>query len=362
MAQGGIERDGLGKGARLGGYRLEGLVGEDRMGTHWLATHVVLPRQVMIKVLHGHLAARRAAAVQLLRESCVLELLQHAGIPRVYECGVLDDRRPWFAMERIEGTALGDNLAAHGRLDSRTVATMVRDLAEILDHAHGIGVIHGDVRPEHVIQTTGAAVFPVALRGWGRNASDTRTLGDDDVYVAPEIARGKGFDGRADVFALGAVAYLAITGRPIAPRVAPGVISDHVPVAPRCPTVVPELAALVDAMMAPLPAQRPTAGQVFAEADWLAGILDGDLELAPFHLDQLDVDLADVVLEEEVVLVDFADGLDTPPAIPEVPGVEVSARRPRGLRWTPPHGMYTPPEGTRTTSRDSDRDTEQTPH
>src|SRR5678815_928881 len=82
-------------GARIGDYVVEREVAYEASAIAYFATHVVLPRQAHIKVAHP---GPRAAAIQLLREACILEALSHPGVPRVYECGVLADRRPWCSI------------------------------------------------------------------------------------------------------------------------------------------------------------------------------------------------------------------------------------------------------------------------
>ena len=89
-------------GARIGDYVVEREVAYEAAAIVYFATHVVLPRQAHVKVSHPGL---RPAAVQLLREACILEALSHPGAPRVYECGVLADRRPWSSIERLSRCA-----------------------------------------------------------------------------------------------------------------------------------------------------------------------------------------------------------------------------------------------------------------
>src|SRR4051812_46264386 len=99
-------------GARIGDYRVAREAAIEETSVVYLATHVVLPRQAELKVTHP---GSRTAAIQLLREACILEALSHAGIPRVHECGVLSDRRPWSAIERMSGATL-KQLAGDGPL------------------------------------------------------------------------------------------------------------------------------------------------------------------------------------------------------------------------------------------------------
>src|SRR4029078_10856390 len=96
-------------GARIGDYEVEREAHYEEAAVVYLATHVVLPRKAYIKVTHP---GSRASALHLLREACILEALSHTGIPRVHECGVLADRRPWCAIEVLPGVRLSRVLSA----------------------------------------------------------------------------------------------------------------------------------------------------------------------------------------------------------------------------------------------------------
>ena len=78
----------------------------------YLGKHVMLPRRAAIKVMHSSDAWIRQVAVQMLKEACLLEALAHPGVPRVFECGVLADRRPWIAIEHIDGDSIGSLIAS----------------------------------------------------------------------------------------------------------------------------------------------------------------------------------------------------------------------------------------------------------
>src|SRR5438874_12172545 len=103
---------GFGPDFRIANYRVVRELGSTTTGQLYEAVHLVLPRRAVIKVMHA--SRMQTFAVQLLREACLLEALTspagHPGIPQVYESGLLDDRRPWFAFERIEGVTLADRL------------------------------------------------------------------------------------------------------------------------------------------------------------------------------------------------------------------------------------------------------------
>src|SRR5580704_13301249 len=123
---------------RIADYRVEREIYRDDGATTYKAVHLVLPRQVALRVLRDD---QKPLAMQMLREACILEALSHPGVPRVFECGVLRDKRPWVAMELVEGPTLGE-LCREGPLAIADLVVATRTIAEVLEHAHARGVIH----------------------------------------------------------------------------------------------------------------------------------------------------------------------------------------------------------------------------
>ena len=103
-------RDRLEVMTRVGDYEIARELRREDTGVVYLGTHIVLPRQAEVKVMHATHTMIRAAAVSVLREACLLEALSHPGIPRVFECGMLADRRPWTAFAHSNGVALGSSI------------------------------------------------------------------------------------------------------------------------------------------------------------------------------------------------------------------------------------------------------------
>lgn len=230
-------------GARIGDYRVEYEVAIDATAVVYLATHVVLPRQVHIKVTHP---GSRTAAVQLLREACLLEALSHIAIPRVYECGALADRRPWCAVEVMSGITL-KQLAGDGPLALSDLVVVLRDIADVLRHAHEHGVVQRRLLTSTIVRTQRHR-GGFAISDW----SDARTLDSDPAL-----------DPKDDIYALGTIAFRALTGRPAEPSVS---------VATYCPAAPPELISLIDQMLGE-PVGRPAASEVFERAVWLCDTL-----------------------------------------------------------------------------------------
>lgn len=262
---------------RVGNYRVERELGPTGSGLLLLARHLVLPRRAIIKVVHSAFAAVQPFVVQTLREACILEAIAHPGVPVVYESGVLPERRPWFAFERISGPTL-EELLVPGALASIDVASLIRNIADIIEHAHRRGVIHRGLRPDRVVITNDRR-YPVCIPDWSEAIAHDATTHVPQAtpngsrnYIAPELAQQGSLgtqelvDDRVDVFALGAIAYRALTGEP------PFATPDSEPYTPAHdlrPDAPPELCALIDSLLAFDRFDRPSASEVRADIDWL---------------------------------------------------------------------------------------------
>jgi serine/threonine protein kinase len=284
--------------SRIGDYVVERELEATSTEITYLGVHAILPRRAAVKVMHPAFTGLKAVAVQMMREACILEALRHPGVPRVYECGVLADRRPWIATEHIGGTALGT-----GAIPLSNVAAMLRDVADILDHAHRRGIVHRNLRPDAILACSDQRGISTCVAGWGDARIHDTTAPqleptDHLHYRAPELAcGGDAFDGRADIYALGVIAHQAMAGQP-----------PTGPIARACPGAPPRMCALVDRMLAFDPWERPTASDVRTQVIRLLEILAG--------IDD------EVVEAEDVVLVDISR---QPPPLPD------RAK----LRWTP---------------------------
>jgi serine/threonine protein kinase len=264
---------------RIGNYRVEHELGPTGSGVLLQVRHQVLPRRAIIKVVHAAFAAESPYLVQTLREACMLEAIGHPGVPVVYESGLLRDRRPWFAFEVISGPTVED-LLAPGALPVREVARLLHDLTDILEHAHRRGVIHRGLRPDRIVVTNHRR-FRLCIPDWSEaiahDASACAPPSDTcRAYVAPELAhQGAGgaerVDDRADMFAIGAIAYRALTGAlPFDPDAVAG---PHVPAGDRRPDAPRELATIIDSLLSFDRFDRPSASEVRTELDWLLGTL-----------------------------------------------------------------------------------------
>ena len=259
-------------GVQVGAYRIGDRVGVGGMGAVYRAAHDARSGSVALKIMHADQLEYASAIDRMMREASILASLDHPGSPKFLETGRFA-RRPWIAMELVEGTHLATQLA-HGPMAATEVLDLVAHVADVLASAHAIGVTHRDLKPENIFVTPHDR-YPVRLIDWGiahqlagaRYTNLNEAIGTP-TYMAPEQARGAPTDGRADVYGLGVVAYRALTGRaPFVGGSAVEILVQHLnkpppPLAPRCPDAPVGLVELVEHMLIKCANDRPTAADV----------------------------------------------------------------------------------------------------
>jgi len=221
-------------GTRLGPYEITGPLGSGGMGEVYRARDTRLGRDVAIKVLPTSFSADPDRLARFEREALLLASLNHPHIATVY--GLEDAAgQPALAMELVEGPSLADRIA-QGPLDIEESLRIARQIAEGIAAAHERGIVHRDLKPLNVKLTSGGRVklldFGLARVSEGRGAdagalealarSPTMTSPEMTAigvvlgraaYMAPEQARGRAVDQRADIWAFGCVLYEMLTGR-----------------------------------------------------------------------------------------------------------------------------------------------------
>lgn len=255
-------------------YRLERELGGGGMSRVFVATEVALGRPVVIKVLHPELAAE-VTAERFAREIQLAAQLQQANIVPLLAAGQLGDL-PYYTMPYVDGASLRQHLLDRGHLDVPTSVGILRDVARALSYAHAAGIVHRDIKPENILLSHGAAVvtdFGIAkalsAARIGSPSGPTLTQAGAGIgtptYMAPEQTTGeRTLDHRADLYALGCVAYELLTGHPpfrgttVAELVVSHLTEAPVPVREVRPDLPPALATLIDRCLAKDPADRPT--------------------------------------------------------------------------------------------------------
>jgi eukaryotic-like serine/threonine-protein kinase len=258
----------------VGAYQIEGVVGSGGMGLVYRARHALSERCVALKIQRPDQARAIRGCERMMREASILAQLEHPGVPKFYECGLLEDGRPWIAMELVPGQSLARRLV-HGPLDADEVVVVVAAVANVLAAAHAIGITHRDLKPDNIFLTAGD--YPLRVLDWGiayDQAGPRYTNHDEAIgtptYMSPEQARGGPTDGHCDVYGLGVIAYYLLSGSPPFAGANPiEIIVQHFsravpPLAPRCPEAPYGLVELVERMLAKDLSQRPTAAEVHA--------------------------------------------------------------------------------------------------
>jgi WD40 repeat protein/tRNA A-37 threonylcarbamoyl transferase component Bud32 len=206
-------------GPQVPGYEILGEVGRGGMGVVYKARHHALQRLVALKVnlLGGHAGARELQRFRTEAEA--LARLRHANIVQIYEVGE-SQGLPFLALEFVEGGSLADKIDGTPFPGSRA-AELVEILARAMHAAHQQGVLHRDLKPANVLLTAEGQP-KITDFGLAKKLDDTSgqtatgTILGTPSYMAPEQAQGKGapISPAADVYALGAILYELLTGRP----------------------------------------------------------------------------------------------------------------------------------------------------
>jgi serine/threonine-protein kinase len=227
------------------------------MGTVWIAEHLVLDTNVVVKLMAKELESSAEGAARFAREAAVAAAVKSPHVVQVFDSGVTKDGVAYIVMELLEGHDLGAEITAKGRMAPHTVAVVVAQLAKALAKAHRVGVVHRDLKPDNVFlcDVEGGEPF-VKLLDFGTAKDEKRaapyatTLGQligTPYYMSPEQILGEEIDARSDIWSLGVLAFEALTGRRPFEGITVGAITlaIHTTV-PRMTDVVPELPAALD--------------------------------------------------------------------------------------------------------------------
>ncbi|MCW8141818.1 MAG: serine/threonine protein kinase, partial [Planctomycetota bacterium] len=202
---------------RIGGYRVLRELGRGGMGVVYLAESLALRRQVALKVLTPGGDVEAVERFQL--EARAVARLRHPHVVGVHEVG-RDGPRWFLAMDLVDGESLRARVQRDGPLAPEDAARLLEPIARALHHAHGAGLLHRDVKPHNVLVardgTPLLADFGLAKDVGADGVTVTGEVMGTPAYMAPEQATADHarVDRRADVYALGATLYEALTGRP----------------------------------------------------------------------------------------------------------------------------------------------------
>ncbi len=210
------------KSELAGRYVLEDRVASGGMAEVWRAHDDILARTVAVKMLHEHLELDPAFVERFRSEALAAARLSHPNIVAIYDSGQHENDggpRDYIVMEHCTGS-LRHHLNERQPLDVDEVVSIGVTLCDALAHAHEVGIVHSDLKPDNVFLADDGTLkisdFGIARAALERSPdiATTATILGSVRYLAPEQLQGSSGDTRSDVYSLGAVLYELLTGRP----------------------------------------------------------------------------------------------------------------------------------------------------
>ncbi|WP_405883033.1 protein kinase [Streptomyces sp. NBC_01384] len=256
-----------------GRYRLLSVLGEGGMGTVWLARDEVLHREVAVKEVRAPVGLAVAQVermyTRLEREAWAAARISARGVVTVHDVAT-DDGRPWIVMEFVRGRSLADAIGSQGALTPREAARIGAEVLAALSAAHGVGVLHRDVKPANVLLADDGRVvltdFGIATVEGDSALTMTGEVVGSPEYLAPERALGQNPGPASDLWSLGALLYTAVQGRSPFRRTTPlgtlrAVVDDELPPPHRAGPLV----SVIEGLMRKDPNDRMSAEQAEQE-------------------------------------------------------------------------------------------------
>ena len=272
----------------LGRYEAIRLLGEGGMGRVYLARQLDLGRQVVVKIMHDHIASDPKFRERFTRETLAMARFQHPYAVTLYDASLNDPQGPCIVMEYIKGVTLDNLLINNGRLQPVRVARLLRMLCEVLQVAHAESIIHRDLKPANLMivdpdtpyELMKVMDFGLAkLLGPEAAASPRVSVSNTDFavgtpgYMCPEQARGDDMDHRGDLYSVGVILYELLTGQlPFAGKSTMDMLLAHAVEPPPSFSLLgagraapPAVEAVVQWCLAKDPADRPNSARELAE-------------------------------------------------------------------------------------------------
>ncbi|HEX4422450.1 MAG TPA: serine/threonine-protein kinase [Kofleriaceae bacterium] len=269
------------QGSTIGQYRVTALIGQGGMGEVYAAEHTLLGRPAAIKVLHPEMSQKQDVVMRFFNEARAATAIRHPGIVEIYDFGWTPEGAAFIVMEHLQGETLASR-SERVQMQWQTALAIARQIAGALGAAHAKGIVHRDLKPDNIFlvpdpEVPGGERIKLLDFGIAKLAGDatatanvTRTgaVMGTPTYMAPEQCRGVAVDHRADLYALGCIAFELCCGRP--PFVGEGsgdVLAAHIHVpVPTMGSLGAELPAAVEALVQQLLVKNPAQRIQTAEA------------------------------------------------------------------------------------------------
>src|SRR5437660_647679 len=275
----------------LGRYQATRLLGEGGMGRVYLARQLDLGRQVVVKIMHDHVAADAKFRERFQRETLLMARFQHPYAVTLYDASLDDPQGPCIIMEYIRGVTLDALLAKNNRLGPARVGRLLGQLCEVLQAAHAEGIIHRDLKPSNLMVVDHDTPYEkIKVMDFGlATLLDPNTLKkvtDTNVefavgtpgYMCPEQVRGEEMGPPGDLYSVGVILYELLSGKqPFAGRASMDVLLAHANEEPPSflesgagEWISPAIESVVRTCLAKDPADRYASARELAEAYELA--------------------------------------------------------------------------------------------
>jgi serine/threonine-protein kinase len=261
-----------------GSYRLGNVIGRGAMGEVYEAVHAKTGEQAAVKLLGPEALANPDLVARFFRELQIAQSLSVDNVVKVLEVPRSFDELPYLAMERLRGETLADRLRKRPRMTVEESLDLMRGITRGVAAAHAAGIVHRDLKPRnvfaHAASDDAPPVWKILDFGVSKLIDRGGTLTHGHVvgtpgYMAPEQARGSDVDRRADLYALGVIAYRVLTGRPaFTGRDVPAILHAVVYETPPRPSEIAPIPEELDVVLAIAMAKR--AADRFEDADQLA--------------------------------------------------------------------------------------------
>ena len=232
-----------------GHFQILSKIGEGGMSVVYKARHMLMNKEVALKMLHPHMIGREQSRERFRQEAQAVSQIDHPNVVRIFDFGISEDNRPYIVMDFLDGVSLADIIKASGPLELGRARKLFIQICDALSYAHNKGVIHRDLKPSNIIilendrkknqanrdfrdtqdeikdppdlsaEQAKIVDFGIAklMPHEGTDAAALTQTGDvfgSPLYMSPEQCKGEKLDGRSDIYSMGCLMYETLTGKP----------------------------------------------------------------------------------------------------------------------------------------------------